>query len=371
MPKLSLASVQSKLSSSQGFKTTRLTPDKTTRSKKVFSTERKTTTKARDSHGGLSSVREVKTINPTSKAQKLAFKNECVAWCTQQEYKKIAKKAISAFLAVHQKYKDTVDWKNAYYWIHNMKFDQSNKYHLLDSELDEVIDHVLLKRSPLGEFGQGPEKVTDKTIIELIQNKYKQKMNERSKIDSTAYQFEPLSKRTINRYMTYVKNTKRIDFFANTRKKLRRRLHLEQDLRSILSQIAMLDHLMRLPETDPLYNITNGRVPFELVFNIDSTTFIFDPDLQKMREGTWDAVGTEDHQITKDAERTPFGIKSTVITNGTGNKRYFVTLKVPQQYVSGNFQTMSIPGRPNCVVVVTNGKFDLGYFEQQVRNGFV
>jgi hypothetical protein len=268
------------------------------------------------------------------------------------------------FLTNHRKYCN-VTVSQVLFALNRMSDKPHGNKKVTDELIQFVIERVKAKRSPRGENGKGPEQVTTKDIKAMIQEKHHdneiQYMHETKK----AVTNNPLCKATMENAWTRFEELSNMEFFHMSRVRLRRRLEAENDLRSILSYMGLMDLISRLPTDCPLQGKTD-RIPFELIINIDSTTVNMDQDLKNKPKGTWDLKDATDHPITVDSQKMPWNSRITAITSGTGAGRFIICIKAPPQYCTKPYVQVNIPGHPNIMVIVTKGSYDIQYFRDQV-----
>jgi hypothetical protein len=268
---------------------------------------------------------------------------------------------LQQFVRSHPQY-HSVNVHTAAYWVSQMKSkSEHGNFKLTKADVDAIREAIRQKRAvtPNG----GGKRVTTKSIKAMIQEFWKKKRGDEMREHDEVGDIVPLNTKTIDRYFKDV--TKGLQWYNKSRKKNIQRIVAETDIRNELSYIAMLNVITKLQSDSPLQPHTTVLPP-ELLFNIDSKTYVVDPGNRNCVEGTWDDNGKTDVVIATNDREMPYTVRLTLLVNGAGRYRAILAFKFKNKNCKKSIVKIPIPGQPNICIYCMNGPYSDEYFSEQV-----
>lgn len=334
------------------------------RSKKIFKMNDGNTRNDNDHDPVLNSQSGIKLVVPKTNQEKSDFKEHFFRWLSEKNYEFTTKKGdnkLRTFIKNHHQYKE-VNYRNARTWVTSTR--KGNVKSLSMDELEEIGREILFMRTTEG----GKKRVTNNTIKEMINDVYKRKQIKKIQDTGKEKEIKMLNKKTINKYTAIIKEKFGIVYFNKSHAKKRDRIEMENDIRSDLSNISMIANITNIPQDNPLLTkLRYKKLPLALLFNIDSTTFQVDVDLQRRDLGTYDQKDTRNHVVSVEDDRLPYNIRITILCNGIGQKRVIIAIKCDKKYI-GNKEIRKVenPYDEHVIIYLMSVDYSFQYFTQQV-----
>ena len=149
-------------------------------------------------------------VVPKTYQEQSDFKAHFFGWLSDKNYEFMTRKGnnkLREFLKNHHQYK-LVKYRNAYTWVTSKR--KGSVKSLTMDELDEIGRRILFMRTREGGF----KRVTDDTIVEMINEVYKRKQIEKIKETGKEKEIKMLNRKTITKYKNVIKNSSIIRRFG-------------------------------------------------------------------------------------------------------------------------------------------------------------
>ena len=303
-------------------------------------------------------------VVPKTYQEQSDFKAHFFGWLSDKNYEFVTRKGnnkLREFLKNHHQYK-FVEYRNAYTWVTSKR--KGSVKSLTMDELDEIGRGILFMRTREGGF----KRVTDDTIVEMINEAYKSKQIKKIKETGKEKEIKMLNRKTITKYKALIKEKFDITYFSKSMVKKKDRIDMENDIRSDLSNISLIANITNIPRYNPLHTkLKYNKLPLALLFNIDSTTFQVDVDLHRRDKGTYDKKDTRNHVVSSDNDRLPFNLRITALCNGIGQKRIIIAIKCDKKFINNQkIRKVENPYDKDVIIYLTSGDYSFQYFTEQV-----